>query len=112
MLYWWDKSRQGGLDMRQNHRAGRGQARHGGRRRAGADVTRRGFLLGAGAAALGAAGLWLRGCVRPDGGGASSGPAAPAAGEWRGRLDQLYRTAGDGLHFGGGVPGRGRGHDG
>ena len=69
--------------MRQNHRAGRGQARHGGRRRAGAGVTRRGFLLGAGAAALGAAGLWLRGCVRPDGGGASSGPAAPAAGEWR-----------------------------
>ena len=69
--------------MRQNHRTGRGQARHGGRRRAGAGVTRRGFLLGAGAAALGAAGLWLRGCVRPDGGGASSGPAAPAAGEWR-----------------------------
>ena len=32
---------------------------------------------------VGAAGLWLRGCVRPDGGGASSGPAAPAAGEWR-----------------------------
>src|SRR5699024_8990828 len=69
--------------MRQNHRTGRGQARHGGRRRAGAGVTRRGFLLGAGAAALGAAGLWLRGCVRPDGGGASPGPAAPAAGEWR-----------------------------
>ena len=69
--------------MRQNHRAGRGQARHGGCRRVGAGVTRRGFLLGAGAAALGAAGLWLRGCVRPDGGGASSGPAAPAAGEWR-----------------------------
>ena len=39
--------------MRQNHRAGRGQARHGGRRRAGAGVTRRGFLLGAGVAALG-----------------------------------------------------------
>ena len=38
--------------MRQNHRAGRGQARHGGRRRAGAGVTRRGFLLGAGAAAF------------------------------------------------------------
>lgn len=64
-------------------RAGRGQARHGHRRRAGTGLTRRGFLLGAGAAALGAAGLWLRGCTRPDGSGASSGTALPAAGEWR-----------------------------
>ena len=29
-----------------------------------------------------------------------------------GGLDQLHRTAGDGLHFGGCVPRRGRGHDG
>ena len=51
--------------MRQNHRAGRGQARHGGRRRAGAGVTRRGFLLGARRGRVGGRGA--SGCAAASG---------------------------------------------
>src|SRR5699024_2184707 len=69
-----------GLAMRQKHPTG--QKRRAGR--AGPRVTRRALLLGAGAAALGAAGLWLRRLGGP-GGEAPAAPdaGAPPAGEWR-----------------------------
>lgn len=73
--------------MRQKHPTG--QKRRAGRagppcRRRGPRVTRRALLLGAGAAALGAAGLWLRHLGGP-GGEAPAAPDAgtPPAGEWR-----------------------------
>ena len=73
--------------MRQKHPTG--QKRRAGRagppcRRRGPRVTRRALLLGAGAAALGAAGLWLRRLGGP-GGEAPAAPdaGAPPAGEWR-----------------------------
>ena len=66
--------------MRQKHPTG--QKRRAGR--AGPRVTRRALLLGSGAAALGAAGLWLRRLGGP-GGEAPAAPDAgtPPAGEWR-----------------------------
>src|SRR5699024_10710543 len=73
--------------MRQKHPTG--QKRRAGRagppcRRRGPRVTRRALLLGAGAAALGAAGLWLR-RLGGSGGEAPAAPdaGAPPAGEWR-----------------------------
>ena len=73
--------------MRQKHPTG--QKRRAGRagppcRRRGPRVTRRALLLGAGAAALGAAGLWLR-RLGGSGGEAPAAPDAgtPPAGEWR-----------------------------
>ncbi len=71
-------------------------------RRRGARCTRRALLAGAGAAAAGAAGLWLRrawpgwpGRTDGDSGGTpDAGPGAPGAGEWRAAWVSYIELAG------------------
>ena len=78
------------------------------RRAARGRLTRRAFLLGAGAAGRGRPGM---GKPQPKQ-SAAHRPAAGVAGRIPCGVDQLHRAAGDGLYLGGHVPGVGGRHDG